>query len=839
MKLGWRALALWRLVLARLRLSGDREHEMLGNRLAIGVLVTAYAAFAVPDGHVWSRLLNLLCVAYLTGSLLLLAHPLIWPGPSAVRRILAIALDVGVLSLGFHLGGAVASPLFAVYLWIVLGNGFRFGVPWLYAAAASSVAGFALVVAFTPYWAENLPLGLGLIAGLVAIPLYAGKLIRTLSQARQRAEAASQAKSLFLASVSHELRTPLNAVVGMNALIASTRLTPEQSEMSGIIGTASKSLLSLIDGILDLSRIDAGQMPVTHARFDLGDLLGEVLDIISVKSIEKGLRTALHITARTPLDLVGDAGRLREILLNLVGNAVKFTPSGFVVLTADADVGLDRSCLLRIEVSDSGIGIAPEAQSRIFDEFVQADGTIIDRFGGTGLGLTIASRLVRLLGGEIAVRSASGRGSAFTISVPVSTAEPSPIRLDGIVVIPVGDARLLEPVLTRLSGLGCGVAHHAGAQPPGSRHHVAVAALPGDAPADGSSAVLIGHPGDELPPLTLRLAFSSIVPPAASDLELARIVRAAAGSSGRSGFEDTTVWTRPQPLRILLADDNAANVRVLEMVLARAGHAATVVRNGEEALDAMEEGGFDAVLMDINMPVMTGIEAVKLHRLATIGRPHLPILGLTADVTEEVQARCREAGIDACLLKPIIPGVLLDALDAATVASVRRSPAGQPKRDLKALVTEIASHPRFRAGIAAPIDMATVAQLRSLGGDQFLDALIHDFLDDAGRIHAALQAAARTSDMSVVAAEAHALYSAAGNMGAEPVRQICRALQSLTQADMAGPGMGLLRDLTAELERATIALGAIRLVGCAPGWKVPPAKPGSAGTARRTVLPLR
>ncbi len=345
-------------------------------------------------------------------------------------------MDIGVFSYGLHLAGASASPLFAIYLWVILGNGFRFGLPWLYLTTGASVLGFGVVVLCTPYWLDNLPLGVGLLVGLLVIPLYAGRLIRTLSEAKRQAEEASRAKSLFLASVSHELRTPLNAVTGMTGLLAATSLTAEQQEMTGTIDAASRTLLSLIDGILDLSRIEAGKMPVASAAFDLAAVMTGVMDLVAVRAREKGLRTALHITSRSPLNVIGDARHLSEILLNLVSNAVKFTPSGVVILAADVAPCAGSGFELRIEVTDTGIGIAPEAQGRIFNDFVQADGTIINRFGGTGLGLAITSRLVALHGGKIVLESSEGQGSTFAVTLPIGVAEAVARRPDcGRIVI--------------------------------------------------------------------------------------------------------------------------------------------------------------------------------------------------------------------------------------------------------------------------------------------------------------------------------------------------------------------------------------------------------------------
>ncbi len=798
-------------ILERLRRSGDREHEMLGNRLAIGALVCAYTLVLVAgDGEAGSRL-RLLCGAYCFGALLLLLHPLVWPGPSWVRRVAAMFMDIGALSYSFYLGGASASPLFPIYLWVILGNGFRFGLRWLCISTGASVLGFGVVVLWTPYWLDNLPLGLGLLVGLLVIPLYAGQLIRKLSDAKKQAEQASRAKSLFLASVSHELRTPLNAVTGMTGLLAATSLTAEQQEMTGTIDAASRTLLSLIDGILDLSRIEAGKMPVASVAFDLADVLTGVMDLVAVRAREKGLRTALHITSSSPLDVIGDSRHLTEILLNLVSNAVKFTPSGVVILAADVARCAGSGFELRIEVTDTGIGIAPEAQERIFNDFVQADGTIINRFGGTGLGLAITSRLVALHGGKIMLESGEGEGSTFTVILPIGVSDPVAWRPDQArIVVESTGTPALQPLLQRLEALGCTVAgpHDPALKPSaaGPRLHLCYPA--GDLESSGNGGVLVAEPGNGLPAVSLRQQFATIVPPDAPDERLQAVLRIAARSPLTPTLRDQAVWVRARPLHVLIADDNAVNTRVLDMVLRRAGHTTIIVGDGEQALDAMSEQDFDMVLMDLNMPVMTGIDAAKLYRFGAIGRPHLPIIGLTADVTNEVQRRCLDAGMDRCLLKPTEPGVLLDALDALAGVAEEMPPAAA--RSVAAGVTDIAAHPRFRCGGAPSVNMATIAQLRDLGGDDFLESLICDFLADAGRLRTSLARATQSGDMAAVAAQAHALYSASGNMGAEPMRQICRSLQGLSRADLGGEGRHMLDALAAELARVGAVLEAVR-----------------------------
>lgn len=808
-----RACALFRRFLS----GAEGEHEMLANRLAIGSLAMAYAVVAVDEELAASTPLLMLCTAFFIGTLILLAHALHQPGASAGRRLAGIVLDTGALSAALHVGGAVASPFFPVYLWVILGNGFRFGLPWLRAATVMAALGFGTVLATTPYWFQNELLGTGLLAGLVAIPVYAQVLIRKLSVAKEQAEEASRAKSLFLASVSHELRTPLNAVIGMGSLIASTRLDAAQREMTDTITTASSSLLSLIDGILDLSRIEAGQMPTTSVPFELDKLLREAMAVVELRARQKGLHLALHITARTPLDVTGDARHLQGILLNLLGNAVKFTSAGGVTLAVDALPAADGRTNFLFEVSDTGIGIAKAAQGRIFEDFVQADSTIMNRFGGTGLGLAITRRLVTLLGGAIRLHSAEGEGSTFFVALPMAYADQAALASGTAVMVAPEDRAALHGLLGRLEAMGCAVldlsesaadtvmlvrdpGHGAGQRTPQGR------------------AVLVVDGTGELPGAAVRQRFATVVPPDAPDHLLAGALRIARCSRPTHQPSDDEVWTRARALRVLVADDNRVNTRVLEMTLGRAGHTVVVVENGEQALEALADADYDVVLMDLNMPVMDGLKATKLFRFGALGAPHVPIIGLTADVTGSVHERCREAGMDDCLSKPIEPHILLDALDAAVLQHAAPQDAAKPA--LPGPVTSIADHPGFRRVSGRAVDPAVVAKLRSLGGDEFLQELVGEFLGDAERLCTMLQRAAAAGDSATVAFEAHALLSAAGNMGAEPLRQACRTIQNMTVRELAHAGAQGLPDLMAELRRATLELQALRGVGAPapPAW---------------------
>lgn len=801
-------------VLSRLRGRPDTEHEMNFNRLAFALVISAYlfSQDAPPMAQALSALYWVVAIG-------LFAHILRFPGTSIPRRITALSLDMLFLSAELHVGGEITSAFAPIYLWVILGNGFRFGVLWLRGAMAIAIAGFLAVWASTPFWYEQPHLSGGFLLGLVAIPAYAGTLIRKLNAAKQQAEQASQAKSMFLASVSHELRTPLNAIIGMGALLERSRLDADQREMARTVTDAGRNLLGLIDGILDFSRIEAGRMAVNPAPLDLAGLLAEARRLLGRQAEEKGLRLLFHATARTPRRVLADPRLMRELLLNLAGNAVKFTERGSVVVALDAEPGEGEDAVrLRLEVTDTGIGIAPEAQKRIFESFTQADPTIINRYGGTGLGLAICRRIVEGLGGEIGVESAPGKGSTFRCVLPLrrDPAPAEPPRGEAVLLCAgaAERARRLAPpgvTLRPAEGLSEAVALLQ-ALPPGAPR-VLVAerpALGGAAEEVARTLALLDLAGawrvlllDEAPPgglpeAALRRAALSLLPaePEAGLFAASLGFAFALGAPAEAPAEEPVADNRS--LSVLVADDNKVNRRVVQRILESAGHRVTLVANGEEALDALEEARFDLVLMDVNMPVLDGIEAAKLYQLQSLGRRRVPILALTADATPEARQRCLEAGMEGCLTKPVTPAALLDAVRAHALGE---APAAAPGP-----VADIASHPRFRPSGLPALDEGALADLDALGGPEFVEGVVNEFLSEAEALLAELERAAAAGDTVTFRAKAHALRSAAANVGARALGDLCRVGQEVSPADLAAGGPQQVERMASELARARQAL---------------------------------